>query len=83
MVDKENFYMELVEPRTSWIPKFLYEVFRTDWVAYVDIFLNKPKDPIVERFETYDEITNKKIKKKVEEKVEKSVGKMMSKLEGF
>lgn len=71
MVDKDNFYMEVVDLRTFQITTLPYEVSEFDLIGYANILLSKPEDSSTERFGTYDEIINKSVKRDVEEKIEK------------
>lgn len=67
-VDKENYYIEAIDPISSSIPKLSYELSEDEWVAHAKLFLNKHIDINTKRFGTYEEIINDQKSKKMKEK---------------
>lgn len=58
-MDKDDYFIKVVIPRTSWVDKLPYEVLEDEYMDIMEIFLKMPKDMNVERFETFEEIMGK------------------------
>lgn len=56
LVDKDNYFVEAIIPRTTWVDKLPCEVFEDECMYIVDIILKIPRDVNANRFGTYKEV---------------------------
>lgn len=59
LVDKYNFFIEVVIARTSWVDKLPYELSEEECMDIIEILFKMPKDVNVEIFGTFEEIVGK------------------------
>ena len=57
MVDRYFTYIQVVEPRETFLGPLGYELSDEATVGYIDLLLNSEKNQAEYRFGTYDEIT--------------------------
>lgn len=53
MLSKDYYIMEVVEPRTVWIPEMRYEVVEDVTIVLVDHIISNPRYTSKERYGTY------------------------------
>lgn len=76
MVNKDYCIMEVLEPRTIWIPEMGYEISEYVIIGLEDHILCMPRDPKEGRYVTYEEKFSEVHMEKKKKEITKNVEKM-------
>ena len=79
MVDADYTYIQVVEPRDTFLDPLGYELNDDTIVSYIDLLLKSKKDKVEYRFRTYDEITQSSHQATLEKASHKKIESTMKK----
>ena len=80
MVDTDYIYIQVVEPRETFLDPLGYELNDNIVVSYIDLLLKSEKDKEECRFGTYDDITQSAHQASLEKESDKKIKSIMKKL---